>query len=296
MAGTVTISIDLELAWGNWDDPANAELRLVESCSREIVERLLGLFERHGIAATWAIVAALLDPDAGRPAPGAEAAWYAPDIVEAIARSGTGHDIGSHGGRHLYFDRIAANEARDDLAYARAIHQRHGLPFDSFVFPRNQIGNRAILTEQGLRIFRAPDAAWHQRVRERSTWAGRLANLADKALPIAPPAVFPVADHGLIRLPSSMLFMSRRSARALVPPPVMGRKLERGIAVAITSGGTFHLWFHPSNFYHSPDVQFGLLERFLRSVRVEIDAGRMAVRTMGDFSRSVPPTARQSTR
>jgi len=284
MAGSVTISIDLELAWGNWDDPASGELALVEHSSRQIVDRLLSLFERHQVAATWAIVAALLDPAANRPALGGEAAWYAPDIIAAIMRSNVAHEIGSHGGRHLYFNRIGEEEARADLDYARDIHRKHGLPFDSFVYPRNQIGKRAILAEHGLRVFRAPDAAWHQRIRERISWAGRLANLADKALPIAPPAVFPVADHGLVRLPGSMLFMGRRGARGLVPSPVTRTKLEGGIAAAVASGGTFHLWFHPSNFYHVPEIQFALIDQFLTRVAAERDSGRIEVRTMGGFA------------
>jgi hypothetical protein len=285
MAGAVTISIDLELAWGNWDDPEHGELARVETRSRAIVDRLVALFEKHQIAATWAIVAALLDPAAPRPAAGAEAAWYAPDIVEAVARSSAGHEIGSHGGRHLYFDRIGKAEAEADLAYARAIHLRHGLPFDSFVFPRNQIGKRDLLAANGIKVFRAPDAAWHQRVREVSGWAGRLANLADKALPIAPPPVVPSRDHGMVRLPSSMLFMGRRGVRALVPPPLMRTKLERGIAAAIATGRTFHLWFHPSNFYHSPDTQFALLDEFLAAIAERRHAGAIEVRTMGAFGR-----------
>lgn len=285
MAAAVTISIDVELAWGNWDDPEHGELALAETRSRDIVERLIGLFERHEIAATWAIVAALLDPAAARPAPGGEAAWYAPDVVEAITRSTVGHEIGSHGGRHLYYDWIGAAEAEADLAYARAIHQRHGLAFDSFVFPRNQIGKLDLLAANGLRVFRAPDAAWHQRVRQVSRWAGRLANLADKALPLAPPPVLPSADHGMVRLPSSMLFMGRRGLRAVVPAPVMRTKLERGLAAAIASGRTFHLWFHPSNFYHQPDTQFALLGEFLSKVTERRRDGAIGVRTMGSFAR-----------
>lgn len=284
MAATVTISIDLELAWGNWDDLEAAELAQVEQCSRPIVTRLLELFERHDVAATWAIVAALLDPRAAPPASGHEAAWYAPDIVAAIDRSRIKHDIGSHGGRHLYFDRISDDEARADLGYARDLHRAHGLGFTSFVYPRNLVGKQALLAAHGVRIFRAPDAAWHQRLRDRSERVGRLANLVDKALPIAPPAVFASGDQGLIRLPGSMLLMGRQGVRRLVPRRMMGKKLERGVAAAIEVGGTFHLWFHPSNFYHRPDTQFALLDAFLAMVGRQREQGRIEVRTMGDFA------------
>lgn len=284
MAAAVTISIDLELAWGNWDDIDSAELALVEQCSRPIVARLLELFERHEVAATWAIVAALLDPNAHRPAGGAEAAWYAPDIVTAIARSTSKHEIGSHGGRHLYFDRIGNDEATCDLTYARDLHRQHGLPFNSFVYPRNLVGKRGLLARHGIDVFRAPDAAWHQRLRERSERLGRLANLIDKALPIAPPPVVPSVDHDMVRLPSSMLLMGRQGARDIVPAAMMRRKLKAGIAAAIETKRTFHLWFHPSNFYHRPELQFCLLEDFLGEVAGRRREGAITVRTMGSFA------------
>jgi hypothetical protein len=100
----------------------------------------------------------------------------------------------------------------------------------------------------------------------------------------------------MVRLPSSMLFMGRRGVRAVVPARVMRAKLERGIAAAVASGGTFHLWFHPSNFYHSPETQFGLLDHFLRAVRCGIDSGRLTVRTMADFTRTARAAAPRSTR
>lgn len=284
MDAAVTISIDLELAWGNWDNLTNAELALVEQCSRPIVARLLEIFERHEVAATFAIVAGLLDAEAVRPCAGAQSAWYAPDVVGAIAASPVGHDIGSHGGRHLYYDRISDAEASDDLAYARALHDVHDLAFTSFVYPRNRIGKRGLLAAHDVRVFRAPDTAWHQRLRDRSEPVGRLANLVDKVLPISPPPVFPTVDHDMVRLPSSMLLLGRQGIRNIVPAEVMRRKLERGIAGAIERCGTFHLWFHPSNFYHRPDTQFGLLDDFLGKVAERRLEGAIAVRTMGNFA------------
>ena len=47
MAGKLTISIDLELAWGFWDILTPDILRLSEAAERPICDRLLELFDRY---------------------------------------------------------------------------------------------------------------------------------------------------------------------------------------------------------------------------------------------------------
>ena len=84
--GALTISIDLELAWGVWDILTPEDLRLAESAERPICMALLDLFDRYQVAATWAMVAAILDRESGQARPGAPACWYAPDIVERIVK------------------------------------------------------------------------------------------------------------------------------------------------------------------------------------------------------------------
>ena len=121
--GKLVISIDLELAWGVWDKLTPAQLAAAENEERPICTALLALFERHGVPATWAMVAGLLDAKSAAGRPGSEACWYAPDIVERIVASKVRHEIGSHGGRHIYFNAIDKAAARADLDFARAIHR-----------------------------------------------------------------------------------------------------------------------------------------------------------------------------
>src|SRR5262249_8519897 len=132
----LTISIDLELAWGNWDCIKPEHLRLAEAAERPICAALIGLFDRHQVPVTWAMVAALLDEASSTSRPGSKSCWFAPDIIERIVGAKVGHEIGSHGGRHVYFSDISVSQARDDLEFARAIHRANAFPFASFVFPR----------------------------------------------------------------------------------------------------------------------------------------------------------------
>ena len=139
--GTLVISIDLELAWGVWDKVTSDDLRTVQEAERPVCAALIELFDRHQVPATWAIVAALLDGKSSISLPGDQACWYAPDIIEGLVAAKAAHEIGSHGGRHIYFSDVDASEAHADLGFAREIHSAQNLGFRSFVFPRNRLGS-----------------------------------------------------------------------------------------------------------------------------------------------------------
>ncbi len=283
-AGAVTISIDLELAWGNWDNLKPSQARRVDLLERPVCARLIALLDRFDIPATWAVVAASLDPAEAQGRPGPTSIWYAPDIIDSVRTAKAAHDIGSQGGRHVYFDRISAAKAQADLLFARGTHSRLGLPFTSFVFPRNSIAHLELLTQAGLSVFRGQDRAWHQRLRGRHRFAGRIAHLLDKALPLAPEAVQPHTAQGLTDLPGSMLLLGRDGLRRLISNAAIASKLTRGLDAAQASGGVFHLWFHPSNFYHRADDQFALLAGFLAEAARRREAGTIRVMPMSAFA------------
>jgi peptidoglycan/xylan/chitin deacetylase (PgdA/CDA1 family) len=282
--GALTISIDLELAWGVWDILTPEDLRLAESAERPICAALLDLFDRYQVAATWAIVAAVLDHRSGQAQPGAPASWYAPDIVERIAKARAGHEIGSHGGRHIYFADVAEARARDDLAFAAEVHRANGLPFRSFVFPRNAVGHLGALAEAGLRTFRGPDVGWTGAARRAGRRIGQAVNLADKMLPVPPPAVTAIRTGRLVDIPGSMQMLGRNGPRRFLLPAVTRAKLRMGLARARRSGGTFHFWFHPSNFYYRRDEQLDTIAWFLAHAADEAARGHIEIRTMGAFA------------
>ncbi len=284
--GILTISIDVEILWGVWDLAAKKSERHCAELERDITRRLLELFQKYQVRATWAIVGRLLDQERGFDGlRGTPDCWFAPDIVEAIRTDAVAHEIGSHSYRHIYFHASTREQVLDDLRRAEAVHAAHGLPFTSFVFPRNQVGHLDVLAEVGLRVYRSTDAGILRWAEER---AGRLRpafNLADKALALPSPVVRPVLhDNGLIELPSSMLLMARNGMRRLVHPRALARKLTDGVRRAARERAMFHLWFHPSNFYGETDEQLAILERGLIEAAALRDRGQLDIRTMGDFA------------
>ncbi|MDQ3363866.1 MAG: polysaccharide deacetylase family protein [Myxococcota bacterium] len=281
--GSLCISIDLELAWGIWDKPdADYHGRCAE---REvtIVRRLAELFDTYEVSATWAIVGRLLERDdaAAQTTEHGERIWYAPDLIEIIRGTRVEQDVGSHSYAHLYFGEATREQLREDLAAARRVHAQHGLPFTSFVFPRNQIAHLDLLRDAGVRVFRSVDQGWHIAVRDRlGRRAGRLANLLDKVVPIPPAVVQPIDHGGLVELPSSMLLLARKGLRRAVHPAMVVAKARQGLAAARRADGVFHLWFHPSNFYYDTEGQLATLEQILRAATALRERGELGIEPM----------------
>jgi peptidoglycan/xylan/chitin deacetylase (PgdA/CDA1 family) len=282
--GKLTISIDLELAWGFWDILTPEILRQSESAERPICNTLVELFDRYGIPATWAVVGAVLDRASAAGRPGGEASWYAPDIIERIRAATTPHEIGSHGGRHLYYDRMSAAQAQDDLDFVTDVHRKNGLALDSFVFPHNAVGHLDLLAQAGLRTFRGPDTGWVRVAPRLGARLGQIVTFGDKILPI-PPAPAQAHRRGLlVDIPGSMLLPGRNGARRFILPQVTRAKLSAGLARARRSGRTFHFWFHPCNFYYRPEEQFATLAWFLAHAADEAGRGRIEICTMGSYA------------
>lgn len=280
----LTISIDLELAWGVWDILTPRDLDFAETAERPICAALLNLFDRYEVPATWATVAALLDQASAKGRPGPAACWYAPDIVEGIVRARVPHEFGSHTGRHIYFGVASQQEAREDLEFARALHQASGLPFRSLVFPRASVGHLDVLAAAGLVTFRGRDAGWFTAAARAGKLAGRVANFADKFLPIPPSPVAARRCGTLTEVPGSMLLLGRNGLRRYVLPAASRAKLRAGLDRAIRTGGIFHFWFHPSNFYYRRDEQLATLAWFLDQAAAEAGRGRIEIKTMDAYA------------
>ena len=285
--GSLCISIDVEAAWGIWDKPSDEYHRRCADHELEIVRRLAALFERYEASATWAIVGRLLERDGrkSRETTYGDRIWYAPEVIDIIRAARVPQDIGSHSYEHLYFGEASREQLRSDLAEARRVHEAHGLPFVSFVFPRNQVAHLDLVREAGIRVFRSVDVGWHISVRHRlGAHAGRVANLVDKLVPIPPVPVSPSMHDGLVELPSSMLLLARKGARRMVHPALVLAKAKRGLERARETGKSFHLWFHPSNFYYDSDVQFQTLARILEHAAAMRDRGDFEIRPMSSFA------------
>jgi peptidoglycan/xylan/chitin deacetylase (PgdA/CDA1 family) len=301
--GALVLSLDFELRWGVRHNPVDAAYDRNLMGAREVVPRLLDLFDEFGVAATWATVGFLFarsrdDLERFRPAvlPGYKDPRYDPyrDAVgedEAVDPLHYGaslvHRIGSTARQEIathtyshYFCGEAGQTAEQfhaDLSSARRIADRFGFSLRSIVLPRNQ-HNPAydeVLREGGIIAYRGNPGApmWRFSDSESSgvPWM-RAARLLDGYLPLTDETFgWETLDQGrgLANVRASY-FLRGFQPRFAAFEGVRLRRLVRAIRRAASAGRIVHLWWHPHNFGGWPEESLA----FLRALLIEFDGLR----------------------
>jgi peptidoglycan/xylan/chitin deacetylase (PgdA/CDA1 family) len=300
--GTLIISLDFELRWGVLNRcPAGAayERSLLEA--RRLIPRMVEIFERESIAATWATVGMLfarnreeleayrprvvpayddVSLDCHRVKPGRDEAsdplHYAASLVELL-RDAPHQEVGTHTFSHYYCTEPGqTTEAfRADLEAALKIAALRGVTLRSIVFPRNQ-HNPAydpVLADAGITAYRGNVRSWMWRfaqAEESATPGRRLGRLMDSYLPLTGSGLVPWNDlpqpHGLSDVRASGLL------RAWTPSGrrfegLRLRRIRESMEAAARAGSIYHLWWHPHNFGAHPDQNLAFLGEVLAAYR-----------------------------
>ncbi|MGM0605607.1 MAG: polysaccharide deacetylase family protein [Halobacteriota archaeon] len=279
----LVLSIDAELGWGFHDLEQPPERRV--SNARTGWSTLVDLLDAYDIPATWAIVGHLfLDECDGTHAShplGPEwfdrerTEWadrcdlrFGSDLVDAVVDASADHEIACHTFSHVEFgdDRTTAAVARAELVASIRAARAYDVPFQSFVFPRNNVGHRDVLAEWGFSCYRGTQP----RVGGRSSVARVVRKVAHSTV-LAPPIVQPRIDrYGLVDIPASLFLFSfeggpRDIATRVWADPVE-KQVDRGIDRLAETDGVLHLWLHPNNVRSQADVDrlhgvFELIDR-----------------------------------
>ncbi len=259
-----SISIDLELAWGVWDRINSKYLNNAINLEREIVDKLINIFNTYETPVTWATVAALIDQKNKMINIGDKKAWYAPDIIEKIIDTKINHLIASHSYAHPNFKESTETEIIEDFEKAEYFFKSIGISPNVLVFPRNQVAHLSILKKFNYKFYRSIDKSWYKEISKFNLLIGKIANINDKIFPFKSNSVKSIIhSNGLIEIPSSILLISRNGFKFAVTNLNMFYKIKKGIEMAIKNRECFHIWFHPSNFYFKSNKQFDLLKKIL---------------------------------
>ncbi|MGH8824610.1 MAG: polysaccharide deacetylase family protein [Jiangellaceae bacterium] len=307
--GAAVISIDTELAWGEAHRRDGTSAGHRYETEREVVERILDLFTRYGVSATWAVVGhlfldrcsrldGLVHPEVVRPSYAwldgdwydidpvtslAEAPYfYGPDIVERIVTCPVRQEIGCHSFSHLMAGEpgCSGDAFESDLEACHAAASAAGVTLRSFVFPRNAVGHVELLSAHGYSCYRgAPGAPFA----ERSPTSRRLLRLADRVRPMSGSAVRPRREAGVWNLPQTFMFAPATRLRRL-PIRLWARQPIARLRQAVRERSLFHLWFHPYNVTVDADRALRGLELVCAEAARLRDTGRLDFVPMGDLA------------
>ncbi len=293
--GNFVISLDFELMWGVLDS------RTIDSYGKniakvnEIIPRLIVLFEKYEIKATFSTVGLLfyesfesrneiipkiqprydeltLSPYYHWPnlALNNKDYFSALKLIKLIQQHPM-HEIGTHTYCHYYCLEPGQDENsfRADLAMAKKIASKYECDLKSIVFPRNQYNSQYLNTckDAGIVGFRGNEDAWIYRAsrREKQGLFKRLCRLLDAYINLSGHNTFlpeKESQSGLYNIKASR-FLRPYSKKFRFFEKRRLKRIKKSMLHAAKNGETFHLWWHPHNFGSFTDENFDFLEQLL---------------------------------
>ena len=299
MSGTFMVSLDFELFWGMLDVCPLEQYQNNVLGGKKAIPKLLQLFEKYGIHATWATVGFLfadnyeeLSSFFPKLRPGYAKseldgyAWfekigeneetapcfYAPGLLQKIAAT-PGQEIGSHSFCHYYCreDGQTVAEFEADMRAARSIAESKGYHVTSVILPRNQCEPEytEILRKVGFTAYRDEENDWiHRKFRKNKIQiAYRALHLLDMYLPLTGHCCYrPKYDNGIWNLIGSRFF------RPIFRPlefleGLKLRRIKKEMLYAAKHGLVYHLWWHPHNLGVRTEENLAQLEEIFRYYR-----------------------------
>jgi peptidoglycan/xylan/chitin deacetylase (PgdA/CDA1 family) len=262
MVGTIVISLDVELGWGHRGTRPEYinKIREKDHLIEDSFDKLVSIFEKHGIPATWGIVGALVNE-------GKDAIYHNPQILRTIQNSSVDHEIGLHSYNHDSFPGLSQEEAREDVNKGIEILSKHNVQPTSFIYPGNQIAHRKVLEEKGFQCYRSGiEQDFLHKV---------------KSTVFPPTYSFESEGDGLIEIPGS-LFIADPSK----PNQLLYWQTKLTIERTIRTDDLTHFWLHPHNTIVDPsgldhiDNIMSLLEEYESENRIRIVTMSTASRLM----------------
>lgn len=310
--GYFIISLDTELAWGHYDCFPSPAIPMDSSREREVVKRLLEIFDRFSISATWALVGHMFYTECEKCSicpimdwkgkysifdqiyESNNPLWYGADIVDTLLDRRSVHEIAFHGYTHRIFDRneLSEAEARNEIREWMRLSNRRSLVPTTVIFPRNKVGYLPMLKEEGFICYRG-DQLMPQSF--SAPFIGKVLKWLDFKFQFCIPEVYQatVEPGGFVNLPSSrrLFGMNPRISGILdrLNLNEMGiRRIIKGVEKAANEKKVIHIRAHPYEFKTEKDFEQLIL--LLDSVSKEMKRDRIQSITMGGLARKAYET------
>lgn len=313
----LVISLDFELHWGRFDKYSLEHYKSYYQNTRNVIPRILDLFERYQIKATWATVGMLMcknreEWDYYKPfnlpsftndkfsaynwMENQAQVWdpgvFAPDLVERI-KDTPGQELGSHSFAHYYTMEKGQSQEQwkaDLVAAKRIAKEKFGLDLESLVFPRNQFSKQAIKSAQevGFSVFRTNPKDWFWMNVEKENLIKKVFRTGDSLIPLGHKSSYASVENfrGAALIPASRILRPYRSGSLFNQMRI--NRIKGELDSAIEHGEIYHLWWHPHNFGNYPTENLEVLEDLLQWVNEKVQTGNLCSESMLSLSKKTP--------
>lgn len=315
--GCLIVSLDFELFWGVTDS------RTIEKYGPDIIEgrkaipRLLELFDKYGIHATWGTVGMLFAKDKEELAcflpevkpdyentrlsaykhfetigknEDEDMLHYAPSVISEITKHNY-QEIGSHTFCHYYCrekgQTYEAFEA-DTRSAKRIAEEIFNIDIKSFIFPRNLYNPEYLKALKNNNIFAVRGNQNHFAYDE-NTKLSRLVRLIDTYIPVCGFKSYNREDccqDGIINLKSSV-FLRKQNKLLSFLEPLKIYNIKSLMKVAAKKGKIFHIWWHPHNMGENPDAFLAQVEELLKYYKQLNEKFGFESKNMGEMAEEI---------
>ena len=280
--GALVISLDFELLWGVFDKVDWREKKEYFQNTRELIPKMLRLFEEYEVSCTWATVGMLFNENwdewnhnipeilpnyendklsaykYGKSIQNKETEelCFAPELIKRITET-PGQEIGTHTYSHYYCLEPGQNikSFHTDLQKSKHLAESFGVELKSLVFPRNQynVDYLEACREMGLETVRTNPNVWYWENTQEDSFQRKLFRTGDAYIglnnksytdiPEIAPGISGQKASRLLRPNSGRNFLDR----------VRIKRIQSEMSSAAKYNEVYHLWWHPHNFGGKPE-------------------------------------------
>lgn len=292
--GSFIISLDFELMWGVRDKRSIETYGNAIKNVHIIIPRLLQLFEKYEIKATFSTVGFLFAEDRIelqdyfpnlKPTYEREHLnpysefdnlkseyndyYFAKNIIKAIKHK-TEHEISTHTFSHFYCNEPGQtiDQFDEDLKAAIKIAERDRIALRSIVFPRNQVKPEylEICLLNGISVYRGNDDTgfYNTGTSVLKSNYNKIMRFLDTYLPLSGHNSFDIEKKKELINVKASRFLRPYSSKLSFLEKFKINRIKKSMTFAAKNNLNYHLWWHPHNFGSNMEENFKNLELILK--------------------------------
>lgn len=293
--GTLLISLDFELFWGVLDCHTYDSYGKNVLGGRKAIPKLLELFKKYGVHATWATVGMMFADnveDLFTYCPSKklyphyknqllssynfleketikiddENYFFGRQLIDLISKY-DGQEIGSHTFSHYYAREDGQNidEFSADINSAKNIAENKGYEVNTLVFPRNQSldSYEKVIKSNKFIAYRGEKQDWIHRIPVNII--KRMFRLMDSYINLTGSSTYPkeIFKEGELHNFRGSRFLRPYNKRLSFIEPLKIHRVKSQMKKAAKKGEIMHLWWHPHNVGLNTEVNLKHVEEIL---------------------------------